>query len=170
MKIQNLPILVFVVSWFGFLVYWISTLEQLPQRVATHFGPSGNPDGWMTKTEDAFLTTAVGLGLPLLIVGVFYLLRFAPNRLINFPGPHRDRWLGPERRAATMTYLFRHSFWLASLMIGLMAGVHRLTIEANRQVAAPHLSVPATFVLLGCFLIAFITWFIAMFRHFRYFR
>jgi uncharacterized membrane protein len=170
MNTRYVPPIVFGLSWLAFLAYLVLSAGQLPERVATHFNLTGQPDGWMTAAQATAFDGAMGLGLPLLIVGICYVIRFVPNRLINLPGPRREYWLGPEQRPATMAHIFRHSFWLASMLIGLIAGVHYLILEANRQGIAPHLSVPAAIVLVACFLLALVAWFVALFHHFSYFQ
>ncbi len=107
----------------------------------------------------------MGLGFPVFIVGVFFAIRFLPDSVINLP--RRGYWLAPERRAATFAYAFRHSFWIASMLIGLSAGVEYLTLQANRQGAAmAHLSTPAL-ALTGCFFAGTVVWIVCMFRRFR---
>ncbi len=167
MKTTYVPPIVFSLSCLAFLAYLAFSAAQLPDRVATHFDLAGQPNGWMTRTQCVALMAAMGLGLPLLIVGLFFAMRFFPNSVINFPGD-RDYWLAPERRAATVAYVFRQSFWFASMMIGFVAGLHYLTLQANRQgVAFAHVSTPLVFALAGCFVIGILVWIACLYRHFR---
>ncbi len=170
MRLRHLPPSVFVLSWLAYLAFWAFSAAQLPARVATHFDLAGRPNGWMTRTGSLALSAALGLGVPLVITSVSYIIRFVPNNQINLPGPRREYWLGPEQRAATMAYIFRHCCWLASMTAWLMTGVDYLTVGANCQGVVPHVSAPAAIGLLACFLVAFAAWFVAMFRHFGYFR
>ncbi|RYD25962.1 MAG: DUF1648 domain-containing protein, partial [Verrucomicrobiaceae bacterium] len=43
---------------------------QLPDRVATHFGVNGAPDGWMDKSGFVPVAMVGGLGMPLLMMGL----------------------------------------------------------------------------------------------------
>jgi uncharacterized membrane protein len=62
--------------------------QQLPPQVASHFDARGVPDSWMSRESHLLLMGLMGLGLPLLFVGVFYGVRYLPASLINLP--HRD--------------------------------------------------------------------------------
>src|SRR5688572_18882254 len=52
---------------------WFS--RQLPPRVATHFDFHGQADGWMTRADYRKFTIVVGIATPLLVLGVFALVR-----------------------------------------------------------------------------------------------
>ena len=57
----------------------------LPEKMASHFGPSGQADGWMPK--DAFMVMNVSLMLftALLLGSIRTLLRYIPDDAINLP-------------------------------------------------------------------------------------
>jgi uncharacterized membrane protein len=166
MKAAHVPPIVFILSYLAYLVYLASSAAQLPARVATHFNLAGQPNGWMTRAQCVAFSAAMGLGSSLFIVGLFFAVRFFPNGALNIS--RRDYWLAPERRATTFAYLFRHSFWLASMMIGFFAGLHWMMLQANRQGAAlAHLSTPTVFASSGLLLIGTVVWSVCMFRHFR---
>ena len=112
-------------------------MTGLPDRMATHFDAAGRPDGWAVRQTYVLSMWAIGLGLPAFMMGIFYVARFLPAGLINYP--HRHYWLTPERSAGTFQLLFRHGIWLAGLEILFLAGLHWLLVPANRQ-APPVLS------------------------------
>src|SRR4051794_14764693 len=120
----------------------------LPERVASHFGLHGQANGWMSKQADLLFFTGIGLGLPLLVLGLSYTARFFPNDLFNLP--HKDYWLAPERRQESVEYVFRHSLWTASLTLFFLTWVNVLTIMANTQ-PVPTLSTAALFAGLALF-------------------
>jgi len=166
MRASYLPVIVLGTIWLCLLVYLVSSAGELPDHVATHFDFSGQPNGWMTRSSCVISTAVLGFVLPTFIVGLFFAMRFFPNSAFNLP--RRDYWLAPERRAATLAYLFRQSFWLASMMAGLAAVIHGLTIQANRQGGAlPHLSAPMAFALVGCLVVGVAVWSICLYRHFK---
>lgn len=166
MKASWIPAMIFAAVCAGFLIYLSLTASQLPGQVASHFNGAGRADGWMTRASYVRFIAVFAIGLPLFVVGVFFLLRFVPNGLINMP--RRDYWLAPERRSETFACLFRHSFWLASMTVGLNAGLHTLILEANRQgPAAPRLSTVPALALLACFLAGVAVWSICLIRRFR---
>jgi hypothetical protein len=55
--------------------------------------------------------------------------------------------------------------WFSCLMIGFLAGIHYLTIEANRSNPV-HLPAAPFAILVTAFVIATIGWVIILFRHF----
>ena len=148
----------------GFLAFVGGTTGALPDPVASHFNATGQADGWMGRTGYVLFMSAMGVGLPVFIVGLMYLIPFFPTWMVNLP--HKNYWLSPEQRPGTVEYLVAHSFWLACLMIYLMAGAHYLTILANRSVPV-QLPGTAFAVLMAGFLAGMAVWVIALLRRFR---
>lgn len=136
----------------------------LPETVASHFNGAGQADGWMSKSGYLWSVSGLGLLLPVLIVGLTYVTRFCPDWMINLP--NKGYWLGPGQRREAFAWLTAHSVWLASLVLGLFAATHCLTIKANQRVPA---SLPNTalFILMGIFLVGMGFWTISLIRHFR---
>src|SRR4051812_3401648 len=124
MRTTRTPAILLAFLYVCFLTYLISSAPQLPDKVATHFGAGGRPDGWMSRTAHLLFMAAFGLAFPFFLVGLFYILRFMPDSSFNLP--RRDYWLAPERRAETFAYLLRHSLWFACLAVCLVIGLHFL--------------------------------------------
>lgn len=152
-----------VLLYLCFLGYLAVSAPQLPDRFATHFDGSGQPDGWMNRSSYVLTTLAFGLAFPLFPVALIFATRFLPNGAIHLP--HGDYWLAPERRAETFAYFFRHSLWFACMAIGLVIGIHFSTIQVNKQLPA-HLSMLMAWGMPGCFLVGVAIWVVAMIRHF----
>ncbi len=166
MRTSYLPVLVFGITYLCFLAFLFVSAGQLPPRVATHFNLAGQPDGWMTRTSYLVFLAVAGSLSSMFLIGLFFSMRFFSKGAFNLS--RRDYWLAPERRAETFAYLFRQSFWLASMMTVFLAGLHGLTIQANHQGgAAIHLSLPMTGGLSGCFLVGSLTWAVCLYRHFE---
>jgi hypothetical protein len=146
--------------FFGFLVF---TAWQLPERVATHFGVGGQPDGWMSRYAHLLFMAVFGFAFPLFFVGLFYGLRFVPEGL-NIPD--RDYWLAPERRVQTFDYFFRQGLWLACMAVCFVTGLHYMIIQANFQPNA-ELSMPMFLALFSFFLVGIVVWLISTIRHFK---
>ena len=104
-----------------------------------------------------------GSTFPLLLVGIFFVLRFVPDSRLNIP--RRDYWFAPERRDETFTYLLHHSFWFACMALGFVMGLHFLIIQANAQSPAKF-STPMVLGLAACFTAGAIVWGVSMIRHF----
>lgn len=87
----------------------------LPNPMASHFGPSGKADGWMSKEAFAIFYVAFMVFYSALFGSMGVLLRKTPHELINMP--NRDYWLAPERREATMR-VFSHQLAVFGIAIG----------------------------------------------------
>jgi serine/threonine-protein kinase len=103
---------------------------RLPPRVASHFNAAGNPDAEMSRESHIALMAAVGMGLPLALVCIFYSIRWLPTSIVNMP--NRQYWLAPERRAETSNRMLQFGLWLATLEALLLLGIHLLVVAANR--------------------------------------
>jgi serine/threonine-protein kinase len=106
-----------------------SAWDSLPERMASHFGPGGAPDGFMPRSEFVSVMALVGGGTVLVLTILPQLLRFIPTELINMP--NRDYWLAPERRARSLARLGGWMAWFGVLTGALIAVVVELTIRAN---------------------------------------
>jgi uncharacterized membrane protein len=102
---------------------------DLPRRMASHFGPSGAADGFMSR--DGFVTVMALVGvLPVLLsTALPALIRHMPSDVINMP--NRDYWLSPERRERSLSRLVLWVRWLAVPLATLLVLVVDLTIRAN---------------------------------------
>ena len=136
----------------------------MPERVATHFNGSGEPNGWMSRSANQMFMLAFGLAFPLFVVLLCYLTRFLPSGLVNIP--RRDYWLAPERRNETSDYLVRHSLWFACLAVCFVIGIQYSIVQANR-LTPPHLSTPILLSVAGSFLAGTAVWVVVLFHHFR---
>ena len=83
-------------------VVWfiVATTQALPDPVATHFGFGYFANGWMTRDGYLRFMLAFATVLPVVIVAMIGWLPRVFPRGINIP--HRDLWLAPERRGATL--------------------------------------------------------------------
>lgn len=104
-------VLVAVVSvvWLAVAVWqWM----VLPDRVAIHFGPGGEPDDWTSRVGAVSLT----LVLPLLVVFPMPLLSLLA---IHWPqsinSPHRDYWIATPWRLRRFERLLREDLWLIAV-------------------------------------------------------
>jgi hypothetical protein len=106
LRLLALPLAVFAAGALAFVWYVEGTLGQLPERVATHFGGTGAPTGWMTRVPHEKLMLGFGLGVPLFVLLVFLGVRALGGVGLNIP--HRYYWLSPERREVTLDFIAAH--------------------------------------------------------------
>jgi serine/threonine-protein kinase len=163
MKTLRTPAIVLAALCVGFLIYLACSTSLLPERVAIHFGASGQPNGWMSRSTHLVLMGALGMGLPLISVIIALVIRLVPARFINLP--NRDYWLSPERQSQTCIYISRQLIWLACLEVVFFAGIQFLIVEANR-IAPVQLPMEMFLWLIGGFLVAVALWVIVLIRHF----
>jgi predicted Ser/Thr protein kinase len=151
----GIPGAAFLLLYLGCLTLLGATASGLPDRVATHFGFNGQADGWMSRR--AYLTFECGF--PALIAGLFAgvsaLVRVLPARCVNIP--RKDFWLAPERRALTERLLRGRLGWLLCLLTLFFAGLHVLTLQANRAVP-PQLPMGGLLMLVIAFFLGLLIW------------
>lgn len=164
MKKASTPLVIFGLAYLVLIGLVTTSSPGLPDRMATHFGAGGQPDGWSSRASYVRFTMVFGLVFPLFAPAICYAARFLPDRLLNIP--HRDYWVAPERRRETYGYLFRHSLWLAPLMAGFVIGMHLTTVHANR-LAEPQLPTATTWAMTGILLAGIGIWLVPVIRHFK---
>ena len=91
MRTLRPPFIVLGVLCVGFLVWIACSAAWLPERVAVHFGSSGEANGWMTRSSHLLFIGALGVGGPLLFAGLVLLIGWIPAQFINVPSPHKSR-------------------------------------------------------------------------------
>ena len=141
---------------------WI-TSGDLPPVVASHFGPGGAANGFMGKGAYTAFMLAFVVAVPALVAWSTLLVRVLPTHLINLP--HRQYWLAPQRRAATLDALSSLSLRFALVLAVFLCFVHWLVVRAN---AARPATLPETplFVGLAVFGVATLLWLVVLFRRF----
>src|SRR5688572_23684364 len=146
-----------------FVLLLAFSASSLPPTVATHFDGYGRPNAWMRSSSYLTFFIAFGVGLPVIIVALFYIIRWLPAGLINIP--RRDFWLARERAPETHRYLLARGLWLACMMLLFMLAVHFAVVRAN-QLAPPRLALQNMFVPMGIFITALVIWIATFLRHF----
>jgi len=150
-----------VVAWW---LHLRSALPRLPERIATHFGGGGRPNGWMTRAGlEAFDFRFLGFVLAV-VIGSALLIRVLPVSLINLP--NRDHWFAPERRRQSHARLLGHMLWFACLMVAFIIGVNHLVFRANLQPAGASLPGVGLVALLVSFLAVLVVWTVRLYRLF----
>lgn len=148
MSSKSLPLTIVaaltIVSMLQHAWYW----SQLPERVATHFGVDGQPNDWMSRTSAALMICGFQIGIPLFLIAVTSLASRLPNSMVNIP--HRQYWLHPDRRTATLAWMSSMMGWIAVMTAIFMIIIGHLTFLANMTGAG--LDVRFFLVTLGTYL------------------
>lgn len=157
-------LLVYVVSAAGILyAMWLGS--TLPPVVASHFGATGDANGFMTRDQFVGLMLFVLGAIPLLMQwGMTRALRKRKTLRI----PDAAYWLAEPRRAATERWLRRHFALFCAALPMFLAWVFWLVARANRNAPAhPMLDTGAMLASLAVFLAATAAWVAVLNRHFR---
>lgn len=165
MKRTPIPWILLPGLYVVFFILLAVSAAHLPETMATHFGLTGRPNDWMSRSGYLGMMVAFGLFFPLFVVGLSYVSRFFPDQCQNIP--RREYWLAAGKREETFDYLVQHSLWFACLALGFVMGIHLLVIAANT--GSQHgLSTAGIFGLAAVFLAGTIGWGITMLRHFQH--
>lgn len=159
----RLPRVLFFAVIFAAAAQCIHDFPLLPDRMASHFGASGMPNGWMTKTQ-FFITYAVVL-LPAVFVEFWLHRRVANVPVGKLRLPNKEYWLAPERRADTVGYFQGFFAWYGCALLFVEVFAMGLAMSANlsEPVAlpiGPMLSLLSGFILFNVFAV------VAMLRRF----
>ena len=101
----------------------------LPELVASHFGPSGAPDAWMSRSG-LIATFVAGQALVFAVAPLgTTLVKRLPPELINLP--NKDHWLAPERRAEAVDRLANHAWGFSAAIGAFFVLVEVLVLRAN---------------------------------------
>jgi uncharacterized membrane protein len=131
------------------------TCGHLPERVATHFAASGEPNGWMTRGGFVLFQAGMVAVLGAVFFALPRLLAKVPTKYINVP--NRDYWTRPENLPALRSILVRYMGWMGVLVVGLMAGLFAITLRVNLS-PRPHLEPAWAGIVLGLFVAADLAW------------
>jgi len=111
----------------------------------------------MTKGAFFQLMVVVGLGVPLLPVGVMYGLRFVPPKWVNLP----EYWKKPENYPRLCHFFFASSLWYAAGFLLWQTMLVHLVTEANLASPTQLNSVLVMASSLGLLMLTF-AWVIAL--------
>ena len=135
----------------------IHDFPLLPDRMASHFGASGAPNGWMSKPQ-FFIVFAI-VFLPALFVEFWLHRKIAKSQGARINLPNKEYWMAPERRAETFAYFESFFAWYGCAFLFVMVSAMSLAMRANfdpspRLATGPIVSVLAGFLLYNVLAIA----------------
>lgn len=136
---------------------------RLPDVVASHFGPGGQPDDWSSKRTYTTVILAITGFLAITFAGMGVFLRRLPDSLINFP--NRDHWLAPSRRDESLAAFVRMLHGFGAATIALLIAMNQLVFDANLR--PPARLGAASWLLIAAYLAFTVLWTIVLYRRFR---
>ena len=145
---MRIPLLLFLAVLAASIAHSLHYYPQLPERMASHFNASGQPDGWSTPA--AFLCFDIGMNA--FMAAVFVLLPLFMARIPTrwWSLPNRDYWLAPERLDQTIRLVRVQMLWFGAATLALLAVVKHLAIQANLM-EEPHLSTRTMVYVMGLY-------------------
>ena len=146
----RVPRVLFFAIVLAAIAQCVHDFPLLPDRLASHFGASGMPNGWMTKSQ-FFITYAVVI-LPAFIVEFWAHGRIAKTPDAKLRLPNKEYWLAPEHRAETFAYFENFFAWFGCAFLLVEVSAMGLAMRANFDTppllpTGPIVSVIAGFVL-----------------------
>ena len=148
----RLPHLVFLGILAAGILEVLRDFPLLPERMASHFGASGMPNGWMAKPQ--FLEIYAIVLLPALALEFWVARRVSTMPAVRLNLPNKDYWLSPERREATFAYFKQFFAWYGCAVLALEVFAMSLAMRANLNPppmlpTAPIISALAAFSLIS---------------------
>ena len=145
------------------LFSWVRSYSLLPERMASHFGFDGAPNGWMPK-DSFFLVMSLMLGLTLFISFVVpRIIAALPDNQINLP--HKAYWLAPERRTNTFQFVCAQMSWFGCAILFVLLFGTSLAINANLSPDG-RFDNNTMLKVMAAFLFLMIFWTVHFLRHF----
>lgn len=126
---RNISLLVFIILLALCIAHAVYYYPLLPDRVASHFGASGQPDAWSGKETFVKIYIAVVAFIAILFPGIGFILRKTPASLINLP--NKEYWLSPERVQKTIDVLSRQFLWFGSATLLLLLDIFHQSFKVH---------------------------------------
>ena len=118
------------------LIVWqvYSSYSSLPERLATHFDSSGNPNGWSSRRGFLIIWCSTILGMNAMwLLSVFLIPRLLRKKLawtVNIP--NKDYWLATDERIQECSRLMNAMmFGIAFLINVMMAVIYHIIVQSN---------------------------------------
>ena len=155
-----LAVFVLSVALFGTCLWYY--YPQLPDRLPSHFGFTGQPDAWSTKSSFIMVLCSIMAVTVIVFLGLAFVMPLIPTSLINLP--NKDYWLSQERRQRTFDILSSSMLWFgaATLLYLLDMARQSFQVALGKERALPH-----PMGSLGLYLVftaAWVLWLLAKFR------
>lgn len=141
------------------LFYW----PRLPATLASHFGPTGQANGWQSKPLFFVFYFFIVLLLALIFIGMPLLIRRMPVNLINLP--NKDYWLAPERRDESLSFLQNQLELTGAAALLLIVVVMQMAISTNLNKSSVLPTLP-TELALALFIGVELTCMVRLITHF----
>ena len=117
-----------ILAVFG-SIYFSHYYPLLPRVIASHFDRHGFANGWESKERFFELFAGMTMLSAFLVFGIPAIIALMPKQLINLP--HKDYWLGPERRIASMQFLSAWFAWFGCAVYAVIIVTFDYALQTN---------------------------------------
>jgi uncharacterized membrane protein len=146
-----------VLSWIwlalfvSLVVYFFSSVDGLPDRLAVHFDANGNPNGFQSKTAFTGTFPLFVLLINGLLAAFCFAIKKIPAQFINVPW--KGYWLSTPERISQMNERMPTVMILAALFINVVFffAVHAI-VRANSKEAG--FNIPINAGVFGIFVLS----------------
>ena len=152
---------IIVLIWQGY-----SSYSKLPERFATHFDISGNPDGWSSRKGffTAWYSLLLGMNAMWLLAALLIPRTLSKTRSWMLSIPNRDYWLATDERKKECARLLNTMMFGISFLTNLMWSVIYHGIIQSSIETKIHFPIWAMFVVVGVMLIFTLIFLLTAFR------
>ncbi|WP_168583143.1 SdpI family protein [Gephyromycinifex aptenodytis] len=154
----------YVLAWVLLVGVVVWSAFALPENPASHFGPSGAADGYMSRAGSVAVGFAIGaatlIGLPLL----GWALARGSGAGVNIP--HKDYWFASPERVAAFRPRFVDDMLLFAAMTGFLLSYGTVEVVLANRRTPPH-SGNGMWFALALYLPGTVWWIFALYRRYR---
>ena len=144
---------------------WVA-YPEMPERMASHFGPGGQADGYSGKGTFFALFALLEVLIVAMFLGLPRLVGLLPPSLVNLP--NRDYWLAPERVGQAQRLIARQMSGMGLATLLFLILVKHSVIVANTTAEAAGAGLDGVFAwALGAYLLYTVVWVFGFLRAFR---
>lgn len=135
----------FWASVAAYAAAWLVAALALPDRVPLHFGVSGEPDRWGSRSAALLTFWLIGVGIAALFWWLLHRLPRGDLRHVNVP--HKQWWL--TNRPDELRRLVGRDLRLIAVATMLLLTVVLAGVVSAARAEQPALPIWATFVVVG---------------------
>ncbi len=158
-----LPKLLLIILTMYLIWMVMDSRTDLPERIATHFNFSGQPDGWQNQSTFILISCFLFAALAGMFLFIAWVITVSPPELLNMP--NKKYWLSAERKPNTLNLLRTYILWFAVFVQAFLGYIMHSIIMFN-SLSSQQTNLPITKPLI-IFGTGTMIWLILMFRQFR---
>jgi len=129
MKKINLNLVLLVFISIIAILQPILFYDRLPEKVASHFGASGEANSFMAKNKFVYLSIGLILFLDILFFGLSKLMNILSDSGFNLP--NKKYWLHSARRVKTLQTIKKMLYNVSTITILFLMAIMQKIIESN---------------------------------------